>query len=159
MANEKKHQACEHFYDVYEKPGTQTGKDLEELNKRNKRNARIYKAVRVVLEKDFNIKSMPPRPEDFPGGLKDKEKDLAQVVAILGVIHADNWQDPSNGKTSPNPDDLLDEDKHVVDRRFVDAVVDAVKEYTSASDLFSNVFELMLAEAAEGPSSTTSTKA
>jgi hypothetical protein len=84
-----------------------------------------------------------------------KGKDRAQVVAILGLIHADNWEDPSNGKISPNTDDILvkgagKDEFIVIDRRFIDAVVDAVKEYTASSDLYNNVFDLMLAEAAEG---------
>lgn len=148
MAN---HNECARFNDVHEEPGNQTSdEERKKLVERNEENARIYAAVREVLEKDFAIKSMPQKPEQFPGGLKGKE--LAQISAILGIIHADNWKDPSNGKKSPNTDDIVGEGGTVIDRRFIDAVVDAIKEYTAASDLFNNVFELMIAEAAEGVS-------
>lgn len=142
---------CDVFNDVYEKPRDNAPKaELDALKARNDLNARIYFAVKKVLEKNFSITGMPPDPEKFPGGLKGDP--LAQVAAILGIIHADNWQDPSNGKTSPNTDDMQADDKHVIDRRFIDAVVDAVKSYTSSSDLYKKIFHLMVAEAGQGVS-------
>jgi hypothetical protein len=143
---------CKHFNDIYEKPpkpvpgNPSSERDHQGLIDRNLRNAKIYRAVAVVLEKNFKT-VLPAEPEHFPGDLKDN--DLAKASAILGLIHADNWQDPSNGKTLANADDLPGKDG-VIDRRFIEAVVDAVKEYTSASDLYNNVFKLMIAEAAEG---------
>lgn len=148
MAN---HNDCDLFNDVYEKPRDNASTtELAALKERNAANSRIYFAVRKVLEKNFNITTMPPEPDKFPGGLKGDS--LAQVSAILGIIHADNWQDPSNGKTSPNTDDMQADDKHVIDRRFIDAVVDAVKSYTSSSDLYKKIFQLMVAEAGQGVS-------
>ncbi|MEO8551202.1 MAG: hypothetical protein ABI678_14565 [Kofleriaceae bacterium] len=150
---------CKHFNDIYEKPPKLNGdnpsskKDHDAVVDRNNRNARIYRAVAVVLEKNFKT-ILPDKPEDFPGKLEDQ--DLAKASAILGLILADNWQDPSNGKTLANADDLPGKDG-VIDRRFIDAVVDAVKEYTTASDLYNNVFKLMIAEAAEGPSAAPAT--
>jgi len=154
---------CKHFNDIYEKPpkvgqGGVTQKEHDAIVDRNKRNSKIYYAVATVLEKNFKT-VLPATPEQFPGGLKDDE--LAKASAILGLILADNWQDPSNGKTIANADDMTDKNLKdengkdgVIDRRFIDAVVDAVKEYTTASDLYNNVFKLMVAEAAEGPSAT-----
>jgi hypothetical protein len=142
---------CEKYPDIYESPPDKPAFERERIEERNKRNANIYMAIKAVLEKDFGIKTMPPEPDKFPGGLKGKE--LAQVTAILGIIHADNWEDPSNGKSEANTDDSFVDGK-VIDRRFVDAVVEAVKEYTASSDLYNNVFTLMLAEAAEGVSPT-----
>jgi hypothetical protein len=145
---------CKHFNDVYEKPPEVIPKNPASVEahrlvvERNDRNAKIYGAVQAVLENNFKI-VLPDKAEDFPGKLEGT--DLAKAVAILGLIHADNWQDPSNGKTVPTSEDLSGKDG-VIDRRFIDAVVDAVKEYTTASDLYNNVFKLMIAEAAEGPS-------
>lgn len=148
-----KQSVCDRFNDVFEQiPPNATKVEKKAIEDRNRTNARIYHAVKDVLERDFSIKTMPPSPEQFPGGLKDSKEDLAKVTAILGLIHADNWQDPANGKTVPNTDDIVGTDGSIIDRRFIDAVVDAVKEYTTASKLFNNVFELMIAEAAEGVS-------
>ena len=146
------HDECEKYPDIYQTP--KGSKDeVAKITAENLKNERIYMAVKHVLESDFDFKTLPPEPVAFPGMLKGK--DRAQVVAILGLIHADNWEDPSNGKISPNTDDILvkgagKDEFIVIDRRFIDAVVDAVKEYTASSDLYNNVFDLMLAEAAEG---------
>jgi hypothetical protein len=143
---------CEKYPDIYQTP--KGSKDeIAKINAENLKNERIYMAVKHVLEGDFDFKPLPQDPQDFPGTLKGKDK--AQVVAILGLIHADNWEDPSNGKVSANTDDAVvkgagKDDYFVIDRRFIDAVVDAVKEYTASSELYNNVFDLMLAEAAEG---------
>lgn len=149
MANQDE---CERYPDIYQTP--KGSKDeIAKINAENLKNERIYMAVKHVLESDFDFKSLPQDPQTFPGTLKGKDK--SQVVAIIGLIHADNWEDPTNGKSSPNTDDVLikgaGKDEHfVIDRRFIDAVVDAVKEYTGSSELYNNVFDLMLAEAAEG---------
>lgn len=142
---------CEKYPDIYQTP--QGSKDeIDKIKAENLKAERIYTAVKHVLENDFDFKTLPPDPQSFPGALKGKDK--AQAVAIIGMIRAE-WEDPSNGKSIPNTDDLLvklpGKDEYIViDRRFVDSVVDAVKEYTASSDLFNNVFDLMLAEAAGG---------
>ncbi|MFT3696810.1 MAG: hypothetical protein QM831_26955 [Kofleriaceae bacterium] len=147
---------CKIYNDVYEKPPEKDSErklsdhDLELLNERNKANAKLYRASVKVLKDDFGI-VLPQEPTQFPGTLTGNE--LARAVAVLGIIHADNWQDPSNGKTIANSDDFIADDKTVIDRRFIDAVVDAVKEYTAQSALYNNVFKLMSAEAAEGSAS------
>jgi len=147
---------CEKYPDIYQAPKG-SAEERAKIEAQNHKNERIYMAIKHVLEKDFDFKALPADPVSFPGTLKGK--DRAQVAAIVGVIHADNWEDPSNGKASPNSDDIVvrgagKDESFVIDRRFIDAVVDAVKEYTAASDLYNNVFELMLAEAAEGVSAT-----
>jgi hypothetical protein len=148
MANESV--VCVKYPDIFEIPGPDLSEEeRRKITERNERNARIYAGVKAVLEKDFGIKTMPPDPQQFPGTLQGK--NLSQVTAILGIIQADNWEDPANGKTLPNADDILVNGK-VIDRRFVDAVVEAVKEYTAASDLYNNVYTLMVAEASEGSS-------
>ena len=153
MANQDE---CEKYPDIHQTP-TGSPEERAKIEATNLKNERIYMAVKHVLESDFDFNGVPHDPTSFPGTLKGK--DRAQVAAILGLIHADNWEDPSNGKISPNTDDLLvkgagKDEFFVIDRRFIDAVVDAVKEYTASSDLYNNVFELMLAEAAEGVSAT-----
>lgn len=148
-------QDCEKYPDIYREipPGTPRDQAAR-IKAENDRNERLYLAVRHVLKKDFDFKDrIPEEPQDFPGQLNDKDK--AQFTAILGIIHADNWEDPTNGKDIPGPDDVLirgdaKNETFVIDRRFIDAVVDAVKEYTASSDLYNNVFKLMREEASEG---------
>ena len=158
MANQTPHTtpACKDFYDIYDSSGDKkeghpepklTDEERAALKDKNDRNEKLYRAVAEILKEDFKI-VLPPDPKQFPGSLKGEA--LAQAVAILGIIQADNWQDPANGKTSPNSEDRPIGKHDVIDRRFIDAVVDAVKEYTSSSHLYNRVFELMLAEAAQG---------
>jgi hypothetical protein len=157
MANQNE---CEKYPDIYQTP-TGSKEEVDRIKRENEKNERIYMAIKSVLETDFDFKALPPDPQSFPGGLKGKEK--AQVVSIVGLIKTE-WEDPSNGKFSPNTDDAVvkgagKDEYFVIDRRFIDSVVDAVKEYTSSSDLFNNVFDLMLAEAAGGVPATPPHKA
>lgn len=168
---------CLHFHDIYENPKDKP-KDLQkEIRRRNFNNELIYKAVRYVLKNDFDLfKSaaassttptcmIPVEPSDFaPEKLSDNER--VQFIGILGILQADNWEDPRNGKEKPSLDDVFvaGDDagstappdggpaitRFVIDRRFIDAVVEAVKEYTASSKLWSNVYQMMRAEASEG---------
>lgn len=146
---------CERYPDIYKEIPPGTPKDeAARIKLENDKNERLYRAVSAILKRDFDFGDTIPRePKDFPGKLTDKEK--AQFASILGIIHADNWEDPSNGKDLPSADDILlrgdaKNETFVIDRRFIDAVVDAVKEYTSTSQLFANVFLLMREEASDG---------
>ena len=148
-------QECEVFPDIFKPIPSGTPKDVsDKLKKENDRAERLYLAVRLVLQRDFDFgERVPEEPKDFPGKLQTKEK--AQFVGILGIILADNWEDPTNGKDLPGPDDIVvrgdsKNENFVVDRRFIDAVVDAVKEYTASSDLYNNVYDLMRDEASRG---------
>jgi hypothetical protein len=147
---------CEEYPDIYRPipPGTPSD-EAKKIETQNEVNERLYLAVRYVLRRDFDLKdAIPAEPKSFPGKLSDEDK--AQFVGILGLIHADNWEDPSNGKRAPGPDDVLvrgdgKNETFVIDRRFIDSVVDAVKEYTASSELFNNVYKLMREEAGTGP--------
>lgn len=152
-------QDCEEYPDIYRPIPSGTPKDEAAKQKaQNDKHERLYLAVRHVLKRDFDFKDrIPEEPQNFPGQLSDKDK--AQFVSILGIIHTE-WEDPTNGKDLPGPDDVLvrgdaRNETFVIDRRFIDSVVDAVKEYTSSSELFNNVFKLMREEAAEGLDSST----
>ena len=149
---------CDKFPDIYDPLPIPEPPPTDPAQHRFKQQQAIYRAVKTVLENDFKFKDIPNEPKDFPGKLTGDA--LARVCAIFGIINADNWQDPSNGKTKPNTDDVqLDGTTGpVIDRRFIDAVVDAVKEYTSSAGLFNDVFTLMQAEAAMGAPTATNSK-
>lgn len=146
---------CEDYPDIFEEPkANATAEERARFKEKNDSRERIYLAVRDVLRKDFGISGIPEEPQNFKGSTM-KDEDRAQFTAILGLILADNWDDPTNGKTEPGADDRMHRgdaknERFVIDRRFIEAVVDAVKEYTASSELFNKVFKLMRAEAAEG---------
>jgi hypothetical protein len=147
---------CLQYQDIFEEiPSGTSAEETKTIKARNEKNERLYKAVRYVLKNNFDLKdAIPEDPKSFATA-KLADADRAQFIAILGLMQADNWDDPRNGKERPSPDDLLypghsKETAFVIDRRFVDAVVDAVKEYTAASKLFNNVFALMRDESSEG---------
>jgi hypothetical protein len=147
---------CLQFQDIHEEIPSGASEDTKiAIKARNAKNDRLYKAVRWVLKKNFDVKdAIPEDPKSFATA-KLADADVAQFIAILGLIKADNWDDPRNGKDKPSVDDIMfrgssAETSFVIDRRFIDAVVEAVKEYTAASDLFNNVYKLMRDEAAEG---------
>ena len=151
---------CDKFPDIYEPLNPDAKKGDPEYVRFERQEAR-YRAVKKVLEDDFKFKDVPNEGKDFPGKLTGD--GLARMCAIFGIINADNWQDPSNGKTKPNTDDFQFPGVNgvpgdVIDRRFIDAVVDAVKEYTSSAGLFNDVFTLMQAEAAMGAPTATNSK-
>jgi hypothetical protein len=150
---------CDKFPDIYQKLPNPAPPENDPVRIRHDQQVARYRAIKAVLENDFNFKDLPHDAVDFPGKLQGD--DLARVCAIFGIINADNWQDPSNGKVKPNADDIQLDGANgpVIDRRFIDAVVDAVKEYTSSSTLYNHVFSLMTAEAAKGgPQATQPTK-
>ena len=148
-------QECEEFPDIFKPiPSGMPRDEAAKIKAENDRNERLYLAVRQVLKRDFDFRDrIPEEPQNFPGQLSSKDK--AQFTGILGIIHADNWEDPSNGKESPGADDIVvrgdaKNENFVIDRRFIDAVVEAVKEYTASSELFNNVYALMREEASNG---------
>jgi hypothetical protein len=147
---------CLQYQDIHEEiPSGASADEVRAIKKRNEKNERLYKAVRYVLKHNFDLKdAIPEDPKSFATA-KLSDGDRAQFIAILGLIQADNWDDPRNGKERPSTDDAMYpghsvETSFVIDRRFIDAVVEAVKEYTAASKLFNNVYKLMRDEATEG---------
>ena len=160
---------CLQFQDIHERyPSKDPPKEVRDaVDERNRKNHLVYRAVRWVLTKNFHLNAaIPEKPQDFAtAATKLPPADVTQFTAILGLMRADNWDNPTNGKTKASEDDLTyrganEDTSFVIDRRFVDAVVEAVKEFTAASDLFNNVYTLMRDEATEGfgkPKSTAST--
>jgi hypothetical protein len=149
---------CDTFPDIYDPLPNPEPPATDPAQVRYKQQQAIYRAVKKVLEDDFKFKDIPNEPKDFPGKLTGD--NLSRVCAIFGIINADNWLDPSNGKIKPNTDDVQLDGVNgpVIDRRFIDAVVDAVKEYTSSAALFNDVFTLMQAEAAKGAPTASNSK-
>jgi hypothetical protein len=144
-------ETCLQYPDIYEElPGDAT----ELMKEKHAGKVRVYRAVRHVLKENFNLGgSIPEDPKGFATAApKLPRADVAQFAGILGLIKADNWEDSTNSKAKPSADDLTypNVEKFVIDRRFVEAVVEAVKEYTAASKLFNKVYDLMHDEAAKG---------
>ncbi len=129
-------------------PRNQPTKDANALHDR------VYEAVMYILTTDFQFlgDGTPPSRASFPGSLTDDEQAL--FLAVYGLLLADNW-DPTAGKTVPGSDDtVIPETKHFIVRRFVDATVAAVQEYTSNAPLFRDVFGLLEGRAYDAASAT-----
>jgi len=154
--------------------------DSESQKKRaedSARRARLYAATLTVLTKNFCVetRNIPVKPKDFeydtdqadtarhgPAAKKYKQ-DIVEMASIIGLLLASGWEDPSIGKTHSDDGDLDDQKTwdgktFIADRRFVDAVVAAVKEYTAyetAKDkidgLFTRTFDLLVKKADRSP--------
>jgi len=140
---------CDSFPDIWQDPGTPVDETKRQANIAHRR---VYQAARYILIHDFRRdleNKIPREPKDFPGNPSQlSDEDIALVVAVHGILIADNW-DPSMGKMTPTQGDLPEKvDGMVVDRRFVEATVAAVKEYTSQNDLFNQCFRLLKTETA-----------
>jgi hypothetical protein len=144
---QSKDKDCEEFPDIYKRaPDNATKAQREQIKRQNELHERMYWAVRYVLQKDFGFQiDLPEHPRDFPGNLDDRER--AQFAAIYGILLADNYQDPSLGKSKPVGDDIIikapegaQQSTILIARRFADAVVAAVQEYTARAQLFNKVF-------------------
>jgi len=145
---------CDSFPDIWQDPRGDEAKRQANIAHR-----RVYQAARYILTHDFRRDledKIPKEPKDFPGNPSQLlEEDIAMMVAVHGILIADNW-DPSMGKTTPTQGDLPEKvDGMVVDRRFVEATVAAVKEYTSQNDLFNQCFQLLKTETAPPPAPAT----
>ncbi len=141
---------CEYsFPDIWKKVDSDDP-DRDRLKTANDLHGRIYRAARYLLVKDFCASAqIPESPQEFPGNrgvLSDSQ--IAQMVAVHGILLADGWE-PSMGKSQPGGDDLMlpahEGGGHpmVIDRRFIDAVVAAVQEYTSAAKLYDACFTFL----------------
>jgi len=147
---------CEEFPDIHRKiPSTATPDLRRQMEAENEAAGRVYRAVRYILIHDFEFRrGMPEKPEAFPGSeLTDHEK--AKFVSIYGLLRADNWNDPSLAKDAPTGDDFVIHDDHhrplVVARKFADAVVGAVQEYTARANLFYKVFNFLKESGSPAP--------
>lgn len=124
----------------------------------NHRKDLMYRAVRHIMVNDFAFTSdLPTRVESFPGNLDDAQ--IAQFLAVFGLLLADNYNDATLGKDRPSGDDVIVRDpdprkSFFIANRFLDAVVKAVQEYSAQATLFQKVYTLMNEEGAQ-PSATT----
>lgn len=137
---------CPTFPDIYEPlQGLPEGREKDARRQRNDQRERVYRAVRHILKDSFGFDDgVPPEPKHFPGS-RMNDAQIARFSAVYGQIVADNWTDPSLGRPVPGADDTEIEGGGssppiVVARRFTDAVVEAVQDYTAHADLFKRVF-------------------
>jgi hypothetical protein len=147
---------CDQFPDIYQTPPPKDDPEYENVKAANELHEKVYKASRYILVNNFSPplkQKIPEEPKDFPGNpgtLTDQE--IAMMASVHGLLIADNWE-PTMGKLRPAPGDLnIDLGGNrmmVVDRRFVEATVAAVQEYTSQSKLFDRAFEQLKAEAVQ----------
>lgn len=142
MAHDPK---CDLYPDIWQPlPPDPKSAEYERVKAANERNGRLYRAVCYLLMNDFSgSPQIPEDPADFPGnppgspGALDPA-EVARVAALQGLLLADDWE-PSMGKTQAGADDLtvqLGGQAVVLDRRFVNAVVAAVQQYTAHAKLF-----------------------
>jgi len=128
------------FPDVYRTPPDDaTDAERKTIQAENDLHQKLYTAVAYILVNDFRFnKDIPPQASGFPGSLADLEQSF--FLGVYGLLLADNWTQPSLGRTNPGQDDIQLPGGDVVTKRFVDATVGAVQEYTSNALLFTNVF-------------------
>jgi hypothetical protein len=141
MANDRQ---CDLFPDIWQPVLEKHDPNHATVVEQNRRHGRIYRAARQILVNDFSAsEKIPHEPHEFPGNegvLTDAQ--ITFMAAVHGILLADDW-DPSMGKSVPASDDLqlqIGSETMVIDRRFVDAVVAAVQEYTSRAALFNQCF-------------------
>jgi hypothetical protein len=149
--------ACDSFPDIWQDPGPITDPNHDAVVKANELHGKVYKAARYILVSDFNAPPViPEAPEDFPGNpgqLTDSQ--IAMMATVHGVLTADD-REPTMGKLKPVPGngdlyiDVGGGAQIVVDKRFVDATVAAVKEYTTQAPLFNKCFDELKAESVQG---------
>jgi hypothetical protein len=124
----------------------------------NRKKDLMYRAVRHIMVNDFGFTSdLPARVESFPGNLE--EAQIAQFLAVYGLLLADNYDDATLGKDRPSGDDMIVRDpdpkrSFFIASRFLDQVVKSVQEYSAQATLFQKVYTLMNEEGAQ-PSGTT----
>src|SRR5262249_22508436 len=153
-------QYCQAFPDVCPADPYAPGlseEDRARVQADNQRKDLMYRAIRYILLNNFEFKGLPATVDRFPGNL---HKDhVAHYVAVHGLLLADNYTDPTLGKDRASGDDVIVTDHDpkkafFITRRFLDAVVKAVQEYTAQAQLFQNVFDLMNEEGTQLTDST-----
>ena len=151
---------CESHPDIWQNPSRgKTDIDKARIAVENDRHERLYRAVREVLSKSFGVDGLPDEPKAFVE-MTNKDDERRMFVSIYGLLLADNWTDPSLGRTQPIEGEEVIKYKRkrdlyepgapgtvevpiVIAGKFADAVVDAVQEYTRNIALFTKVYNLM----------------
>ena len=132
--------------------------ELAQARAENRRKELMYRAVRHIMVNDFGFTSdLPARVEGFPGNLEQPQ--IAQFLAVYGLLLADNYDDATLGKDRASGDDVIVRDpdprkSFFIANRFLDAVVRAVQEYSAQATLFQKVYTLLNEEGTQ-PSATT----
>jgi hypothetical protein len=148
---------CVEVGDIYRTiPGTASQAEIAQLTYLNEQNRRIYVAINWILTNDFGFTAMPAASSDFCSA-SVSPTDKGRFASIQGLMLADNWLDPSLGKSDPQDGDTVIHDPNptppdpnatiLIASRFNDAVVMAVQEYSQRSALFQTVFNQLVAEA------------
>jgi hypothetical protein len=123
------------------------------VEEQNRTKDLMYRAIRYILVKDFGFSDdLPVTVSGFPGQLSDAL--IAQYLAVHGLMLADNYTSATMGKDHPSTDDVQVPDpdparSFFIARRFVDAVVSAVQEYTGRAPLFQKIYKLLKDEGAQ----------
>jgi hypothetical protein len=148
-------QYCQAFPDICPVDPNTSGLSDEErarLKVENQRKEMMYRAIRHTLVNDFGLKGLPATVDKFPGNLS--KEHVAQYLAVHGLLLADNYTDPTLGKDRAVGDDIVvpahdPKKSFFIARRFLDAVVKAVQEYTAQAPLFQRVYDLINEEGAQ----------
>jgi hypothetical protein len=135
------HDECGVFPDIYE--AFVAPKNLPDEQKH---------ALQITTKFGFPT-ALPDRPEHFATAAL-AETDRIKFAAIYGLMLVRNMTDPEVGQFAASSDDVVLSEEWDVDhkrfrfiaRRFVEAVVDAVQEYTSRAGLFQRVYGFLKAE-------------
>jgi hypothetical protein len=155
IVNEDVRVECPKFPDIYESLQDVQEPRKKEVRERNEQRERVYRAVRHILKENFGFDDgVPAEPRHFPGS-RMTDPHIARFTAVYGQIVADNWTDPSLGRPAPGADDIEvdgggNSPPIVVARRFIDAVVEAVQDYTAHADLFRRVFGFLRETGTDG---------
>jgi hypothetical protein len=163
---------CESFPDIWTDPnkGKKTEDERRAIQEENDRRERLYRALRYVLMQSFRLeRDFPAEPKDFGTSESISQANRILFASIYGLLLADNWTDPSLGRTERmEGEEVIHYSRKneagetearapiVIANKFADAVVEAVQEYNRNHDLFVEVFNLMARKAdveeAEGKS-------
>jgi hypothetical protein len=137
-------------------PHTASQAEINQLTYLNEQNRRIYVAINWILTNDFGFAPMPDKSSDFCSA-KVNPADRARFASIQGLMIADNWTDPSLGKSDPQDGDTVIPDPNppppdpnasiLVASRFKNALVMAVQEYSQRYALFQMVYNHLVDEA------------
>lgn len=155
--------SCTEIYpDIYTDPSKVPVSEQPAVRLKNEDRRRLYFAVRFLLGRHFAIPESytPERPADFPPSLSGPITGDQKLtfIGVYGLLQAKNMVDPSLGRNPnvpPGPDDIaIDlpalEDKPkstlVIAPRFVDAMVESVKEFTEYRKLFERSMPVLQTE-------------
>ncbi|XXF81318.1 hypothetical protein P2318_16625 [Myxococcaceae bacterium GXIMD 01537] len=159
--------SCNEVYpDIFTDPSKVPASEQPAVLQKNEERRRLYLATRFLLGRHFAIPEshLPENPADFPPPLSGPitaEQKLT-FLGVYGLLQAKNFVDPSMGR-NPNvpagPDDLsidiplpvtevklLRLGSLIIVPRFVEAMVESVKEFTAHRALFDRILPVLQEE-------------